>query len=763
MRSRNLHILVLATLSVLAGALVVSYNPAPASATVVHPSVATETPRRDTPIVLDGIVYSSIQLQDRVIVAGDFTQVQVERNGPIVERNNLFAYDINSGELIEDFAPAVNNRIRSLVADPDGGAFYLGGTFTQIDGQFRTRVAKVGYDGTLDPVFRAVVSAEILTLDVHESVLYLGGSFIAVNNEEANRIGAIDATTGASVDGFDIQVTGVLGRAGSNSVPAIEVHPDGDRLLVAFNGQSLYDANGTHDRFGIGLIDLDTYTVNPWRTQWYEFAHPRCSQNALQLRDVSFSPDGSQFAVVEKGGFRCDKIVSFDTADDGTNDPAWVTAAHDSVFSVEVTNNAVYAGGHFCFVDPYGPVAATDAADFPWGNKPTECDIANGNVDTDGIAARQQIVALEPATGNVLDWNPTTTALEAIFDIESVDRGLLLGQDGPRVNNIITGRQAFLDFGGVTPGFEPPAPPVLECTATVDGDTVTLNWSDSDAIRHTVLRDGRWAATLTDTTFSQAPGFGEFAYEIRFVRAAGNIQIPCDPNPVTLEAPAPPPPPVLECTATVDGDTVTLNWSDSDAIRHSVLRDGRWAATLTDTTFTTTGAGSFEIRFVRAAGNIEVPCDLGADPQPEPEPFNRALGQTVSQSSTGFSGVATRAVDGNTSGVYRQGSVTHTNNEAQPWWQVDLGESGSISTVEIWNRTDCCTARLSDVVVFVSDTDMTGRSIAELQADPTVTTISIDGPLAANTELGAQTTGQFVRVQLRGTNPLSLAEVIVNS
>ena len=151
MRSRNLHILVLATLSVLAGALVVSYNPAPASATVVHPSVATETPRRDTPIVLDGIVYSSIQLQDRVIVAGDFTQVQVERNGPIVERNNLFAYDINSGELIEDFAPAVNNRIRSLVADPDGGAFYLGGTFTQIDGQFRTRVAKVGYDGTLDP------------------------------------------------------------------------------------------------------------------------------------------------------------------------------------------------------------------------------------------------------------------------------------------------------------------------------------------------------------------------------------------------------------------------------------------------------------------------------------------------------------------------------------------------------------------------------------------------------------------------------------
>jgi hypothetical protein len=36
-------------------------------------------------------------------------------------------------------------------------------------------------------------------------------------------------------------------------------------------------------------------------------------------------------------------------------------------------------------------------------------------------------------------------------------------------------------------------------------------------------------------------------------------------------------------------------------------------------------------------------------------------------------GDASHAVDGNTYGNYMVGSVTHTNGENQPWWQVDLG------------------------------------------------------------------------------------------
>ena len=86
---------------------------------------------------------------------------------------------------------------------------------------------------------------------------------------------------------------------------------------------------------------------------------------------------------------------------------------------------------------------------------------------------------------------------------------------------------------------------------------------------------------------------------------------------------------------------------------------------------------------------------------------NLALGRVSAQSST-LPGYATAgpggAIDGNTDGNFFDGSVTHTNLENNPWWQVDLGASSTVNSISIWNRTDCCGTRLSDYWVFVSDT-----------------------------------------------------------
>src|SRR5436309_2544435 len=82
---------------------------------------------------------------------------------------------------------------------------------------------------------------------------------------------------------------------------------------------------------------------------------------------------------------------------------------------------------------------------------------------------------------------------------------------------------------------------------------------------------------------------------------------------------------------------------------------------------------------------------------------NVALGKTATQSNTGYA-PASLAVDGNTSGLWADGSVTHTYGCANDWWQVDLGSSYLVSSVAIWNRMDCCSDRLSDYWVFVSDT-----------------------------------------------------------
>lgn len=127
-----------------------------------------------------------------------------------------------------------------------------------------------------------------------------------------------------------------------------------------------------------------------------------------------------------------------------------------------------------------------------------------------------------------------------------------------------------------------------------------------------------------------------------------------------------------------------------------------------------------------------------------------ALGRPALQSSTSWGGVAARAVDGNTNGDYGANSVTHTADEFQPWWQVDLQASRTLNKVVISNRTDCCSERLSNFKLLVSDDGSNWQSY------------SYPGVAPQQTEFTVGRTGRFVKVQLEGSGlPLSLAEVKV--
>ncbi len=138
---------------------------------------------------------------------------------------------------------------------------------------------------------------------------------------------------------------------------------------------------------------------------------------------------------------------------------------------------------------------------------------------------------------------------------------------------------------------------------------------------------------------------------------------------------------------------------------------------------------------------------------------NVALNKLTTQSSTSHSGVSSRAVDGNTSGIWSGNSVTHTDVTTQPWWQIDLGENSPIAEIVLWNRTNCCSDRLSDVHIFISDVPFTGDSVADSQNQAGATELFIAGAVGESATLDVDGSGRYVRVQLAGTNPLSLAEV----
>ncbi|MGB0865563.1 MAG: pre-peptidase C-terminal domain-containing protein [Granulosicoccaceae bacterium] len=140
---------------------------------------------------------------------------------------------------------------------------------------------------------------------------------------------------------------------------------------------------------------------------------------------------------------------------------------------------------------------------------------------------------------------------------------------------------------------------------------------------------------------------------------------------------------------------------------------------------------------------------------------NLATGGTASQSSSYPGGNAEKAIDTNTNGLWSAGSVTHTNNQNQPWWQVDLGEVKAIETVELFNRSDCCSSRLNNVYVFISEEPISGSTVSQAQAQNNVQTVRFPGTVGAKTTLQVNGVGRYVRVQLGQQGILSLAEVKV--
>jgi hypothetical protein len=108
---------------------------------------------------------------------------------------------------------------------------------------------------------------------------------------------------------------------------------------------------------------------------------------------------------------------------------------------------------------------------------------------------------------------------------------------------------------------------------------------------------------------------------------------------------------------------------------------------------------------------------------------NVAVNKRVTQSSVSWGGVPERAVDGNRSGhFYLAQSTAHTARQADPWWEVDLGESYDIERVLIWNRSDYGSDRLNGCRVQLLDED---RNVVWEHAPPKPLTAQRLNSLAA--------------------------------
>ena len=95
-------------------------------------------------VQINGVVWDQEVVGNTVYAVGQFTSARpagAAAGQQETPRANILAYRLDTGELIKEFAPTANGVVKTVTASPDGKLLYLGGSFTQINGETRNRIA----------------------------------------------------------------------------------------------------------------------------------------------------------------------------------------------------------------------------------------------------------------------------------------------------------------------------------------------------------------------------------------------------------------------------------------------------------------------------------------------------------------------------------------------------------------------------------------------------------------------------------------------
>ncbi|GAA4891862.1 fibronectin type III domain-containing protein [Streptomyces coeruleoprunus] len=199
----------------------------------------------------DGVVWSLAYAHGVIYAGGSFDKVRppgAKEGEKEVARKNFAAFDAVTGKLLpctHTFSGA-GDTVRALEASPDGKVLYIGGHFSEVDGQGAASAVALDTAGcTLRKDFRPTVSSYVRAIETAGNTVYLGGDFSTVEGQIRKRIAAL------SPDGKVLPFTADLDRP----VRAITAATDHGKVIVGgdfdeVNGEEVHALVALHPSTG---------------------------------------------------------------------------------------------------------------------------------------------------------------------------------------------------------------------------------------------------------------------------------------------------------------------------------------------------------------------------------------------------------------------------------------------------------------------------------------------------------------------------------
>jgi trimeric autotransporter adhesin len=351
----------------------------------------------------------------RLYAGGSFTNL----GG--VARSRMAALDAATGTVDTGYNPAPDGAVNALALSPDGRLF-VGGDFTHIAAAAQARLAALASTGTADPSWQPGADGSVgaLTLTRDGSRLYAGGSFSTIGGHARSRIAALSTTGAGSVDlTFD--------PGASDAVSGLGLNADGSRLYAAGSFTTI----GGNGRRYLAALNAASGAVDPAFD-----VRAGAPANTVAVSNAGLLAGGDFTSV---NGVPRANLAALD-ATTGALDLGFVADADKEVEAIVADGSSIYVGGIFTLINGQSRtrVAKLDAgtgAVNPAFRASISAEVKSlllsgnrlfvgGTFVTIDSQTRNHLASLNAATGALDGWDPNLDT--AVYDMRlSPDQSLV--------------------------------------------------------------------------------------------------------------------------------------------------------------------------------------------------------------------------------------------------------------------------------------------------------------------------------------------------